>query len=129
MQEENKDHDRIRCITELLPVRDTLELLGGKWKILIILALAAKGPSRFMDLTRDIGRITPKMLSKELRDLEVNQLVSRTVQPTIPVTVEYALTEYGTTLQPLIAAMRDWGVKHRARMTGKEVAKPKKKAA
>lgn len=129
MKDPAVDHDRIRCITELLPVRDTLELLSGKWKILIILALAAKGPSRFMDLARDIGRITPKMLSKELRDLEVNQLVSRTVLPTIPVTVEYALTDYGATLQPLIATMRDWGAKHRARMTGKAVVKPKKKAA
>ncbi|MBX2972023.1 MAG: helix-turn-helix transcriptional regulator [Flavobacteriales bacterium] len=122
-------HDRIRCISELLPTRDTLELLSGKWKILIIMALAAKGPSRFMELVRDIGNITPKMLSKELRDLEQNQLVTRTVLPTIPVTVEYALTDYGHTLRPVIAAMRDWGMKHRALMTGKETAKVKKKAA
>lgn len=122
-------HDHIRCVSELLPTRDTLELLAGKWKILIIMALAAKGRSRFMELVHDIGRITPKMLSKELRDLEQNQLVTRTVQPTIPVTVEYELTPYGHTLQPVIASMRDWGITHRARMTGKAVPKTRKKAA
>lgn len=123
------EHDRIRCISELLPTRDTLELLSGKWKILIIMALAAKGPSRFMEMVRDIGSITPKMLSKELRDLEQNQLVTRKVLPTIPVTVEYELTEYGHTLQPVIASMRDWGMEHRARMTGKRAPSVKKKAA
>lgn len=123
------ERDRIRCISELLPTRDTLELLSGKWKILIIVALAAKGRSRFMEMVRDIGAITPKMLSKELRDLEQNQLVSRTVLPTMPVTVEYELTPYGHTLEPVIATMRDWGITHRARITGKAVPKARKKAA
>jgi DNA-binding HxlR family transcriptional regulator len=123
------DHTRARCISELLPTRDTLDLLSGKWKILIIMALAVKGRSRFMEMVRDIGSITPKMLSKELRDLEQNQLVTRKVLPTIPVTVEYELTEYGHTLQPVIASMRDWGMAHRARMTGKAVPKARKKAA
>lgn len=130
MKKPVNDKDRIRCISELLPTRDTLELLSGKWKILIILALAAKGRSRFMEMARGIGTITPKMLSKELRDLEQNQLVTRTVLPTIPATVEYELTPYGHTLQPVIAAMRDWGIKHRARMTGKSApAKPARRAA
>ncbi|MBK8341415.1 MAG: helix-turn-helix transcriptional regulator [Flavobacteriales bacterium] len=123
----NQGH--IRCISDLLPTRDTLEILSGKWKILIIVALAVKGRSRFMELVRDIGAITPKMLSKELRDLEQNDLVSRSVQPTIPVTVEYELTEYGRTLKPVLVAMRDWGTTHRARMTGKATPKKRKKAA
>jgi DNA-binding HxlR family transcriptional regulator len=122
-------HDRIKCISELLPTRDTLELLSGKWKILIIMALAAKGRSRFMEMVRDIGAITPKMLSKELRDLEQNGLVKRTVLPTIPVTVEYELTDHGRSLEPVIASMRDWGIKHRARITGKKAPKQQKKAA
>ncbi len=125
MKKTNNDPERARCISELLPTRDTLELLSGKWKILIIMALVVKGRSRFMELARDIGTITPKMLSKELRDLEQNQLVSRTVQPTVPVTVEYALTDYGHTLRPVIEAMRDWGVTHRARMTGRPARKRK----
>jgi DNA-binding HxlR family transcriptional regulator len=110
--------DRIKCLTEILPTSDTVELLSGKWKVLIILALLAKGRSRFNELVADIGTITPKMLSKELRDLEQNQLVTRTVQATIPVTVEYQLTTHGRSLEPLIAAMRDWGIKHRARIAG-----------
>jgi DNA-binding HxlR family transcriptional regulator len=125
MKKTNNDPERARCISELLPTRDTLELLSGKWKILIIMALVVKGRSRFMELARDIGTITPKMLSKELRDLEQNQLVSRTVQPTVPVTVEYALTDYGRTLRPVIEAMRDWGITHRARMTGRPARKRK----
>ena len=129
MKKIDADHDRFHCISELLPTRDTLELLSGKWKILIIMALVVKGRSRFMELVRDIGTITPKMLSKELRDLEQHQLVSRTVLPTIPVTVEYELTAYGHTLQPVLGAMRDWGITHRARITGKTVPKGKKKAA
>ena len=128
----NKLHpDRIKCITELIPTRDTLELLAGKWKVMIIMVLAAKGRSRFMQMVRDIGTITPKMLSKELRDLEQNQLVTRTVLATIPVTVEYELTDYGHTLQPVLAAMRDWGINHRARITGRPALqfKGKSKAA
>lgn len=111
----NSPH-RIKCISELLPTSDTVELLSGKWKVLIILTLLAKGTSRFNELVSDIGTITPKMLSKELRDLEQNELVSRTVKATVPVTVEYQLTEHGRTLEPLIATMRDWGIMHRARI-------------
>ncbi|MCU0319326.1 MAG: helix-turn-helix transcriptional regulator [Flavobacteriales bacterium] len=112
--------NRIKCISEILPTRDTVELLSGKWKVLIILTLLAKGTSRFNELVADIGTITPKMLSKELRDLEQNQLVSRTVKATVPVTVEYQLTAHGHTLEPLIAAMRDWGNTHRARIAGRK---------
>lgn len=126
MKKIGNEENRVRCMSELLPTRDTLELLSGKWKILIIMALVVKGRSRFMELVRDIGSITPKMLSKELRDLEMNQLVSRTVLPTVPVTVEYELTDYGHTLKPVILAMRDWGITHRARMTGKAVPKVRK---
>ena len=111
--------DHFKCTSELLPTRDTVELLAGKWKILILMVLVIRGRTRFMEMVREIGVITPKMLSKELRHLEQNLLVSRTVQPTIPVTVEYELTDYGHTLQPVIAAMRDWGITHRERITGK----------
>lgn len=123
--------DHFKCTTELLPTRDTVELLAGKWKILILMVLAIRGRTRFMEMVREIGAITPKMLSKELRHLEQNHLVSRTVQPTIPVTVEYELTDYGHTLRPVIAAMRDWGITHRERITGKagKGAKRKVKAA
>ncbi len=70
------------------------------------------GRKRFKELEREITGITPRMLSKELRDLEANQLITRTVYDTTPVTVEYALTEYGKSLDKVISAMCDWGKKY-----------------
>lgn len=124
----NSPH-RIKCISELLPTSDTVELLSGKWKVLIILTLLAKGKTRFNEMLTDIGTITPKMLSKELRDLEQNQLVSRTVKPTVPVTVEYEVTAHGRSLEPLIAAMRDWGIKHRAQVVARKTNTRRKTTA
>jgi DNA-binding HxlR family transcriptional regulator len=99
------------------PITDTLEIVGGKWKLPILFELLNQGkPQRFMELQRQIGGITAKMLSKELRDLEMNQLVERKVYPTTPVTVEYAMTEYGKTLEKLIGSLYDWGAQHRARI-------------
>jgi len=100
------------CIEFIRPVRDVLDLINGKWKLPILIALSF-GNKRFKELERDVEGITPRMLSKELRDLETNQLISRHVYDSVPVTVEYALTTYGKTLDEVIAAMRDWGKKHR----------------
>lgn len=101
----------------MLPITDTLEIVGGKWKLPILFSLIrAKKPLRFMDLQREIGAITPKMLSKELKDLEINQLVQRTVYPTTPVTVEYSMTQYGKTLGKVMRALEEWGTQHRARI-------------
>jgi len=69
-----------------------------------------------MELQREIEGIGAKMLSKELQELEINQLITRTVFDTKPVTVEYAITEYGNTLQPIIKEMSIWGSKHRKRI-------------
>ena len=69
-------------------------------------------------MERQIPKITARMLSKELKELEINQLVKRTVYDTIPVTVEYELTPYGNSLQDVLMALRDWGVKHRNRIIG-----------
>jgi DNA-binding HxlR family transcriptional regulator len=107
------------CTTFIKPVRDVLDIINGKWKLPILIALTF-GNKRFKELERDISGITPKMLSKELRDLEMNELVSRNVYDTIPVTVEYSLTEYGKSLDDVIAALRAWGMKHRRRLFGKQ---------
>jgi DNA-binding HxlR family transcriptional regulator len=106
-------HDE--CRSQLLAINDALDILRGKWKIQIIGTLTF-GKGRFKELQRGIPGITAKMLSKELRDLEMNQLVVRTVYNTKPVTVEYELTEYGTTLDKVINELRDWGMKHRKRI-------------
>ena len=85
-------------------MQDALEILSGKWKLPIIIALMF-GVKRFSDLSREIPRITDRMLSKELRDLEMNKLVKRKVYDTFPVTVEYTMTDYGKTLKKVIQAL------------------------
>lgn len=96
-----------------LAVRDTMELLSGKWKIQIIGVLMFNGKLRFMDLLRVVNGIAAKMLSKELQDLEANQLITRKVLNTKPITVEYEITPYGKTLEPLIEEIVNWGKEHR----------------
>jgi DNA-binding HxlR family transcriptional regulator len=112
-----EEHNPTECSKHLLPVRDALEMLSGKWKIPIIIALSF-GNRRFKELHRQIG-ITPKMLSKELKELEMHQLVKRTVYDSTPVSVEYELTPYAESLHPVIEALKDWGTQHRTRLMGK----------
>ena len=103
------------CKKNLLPVKDALDILSGKWKLPIIVALTFE-KKRFKEMQREIEGITPRMLSKELKELEVNQLVKRTVFDTLPVTVEYSLTTYGKTLHKVIVELRSWGIQHRKRL-------------
>lgn len=103
------------CIEYIRPVRDVLDIINGKWKLPILIALSF-GNKRFKELERDVEGITPRMLSKELRDLEINQLVLRTVYDTIPATIEYSLTDYGKSLDDVIVALRTWGKKHRSKL-------------
>ena len=96
---EQKDH----C-----PVEATLELIGGKYKALILWHLSEK-KLRFSELRKVITNATPKMLTQQLRELESNALIHREVFPVIPPKVEYSLTETGRSLLPILVAMRDWG--------------------
>src|SRR4051812_30289159 len=107
-------HDAVQCTKHRLAVTDTLELLSGKWKLPIIVTLSFK-TYRFKELAREVG-ITPRMLSKELKDLEMNELVIRPVKDTKPVTVEYSMTPYAKTLNGVIREMKNWGERHRARI-------------
>lgn len=93
---------------ENCPVEATLELIGGKYKSLILWHLA-DGTLRFSQLRREIAGITPKMLTQQLRELEAHALIHREVFPIVPPKVEYSLTELGQSLMPLLVAMRDWG--------------------
>src|SRR5690606_4741717 len=104
-----------QCHRALLPVNDALDVLSGKWKLPIILSLTF-GKKRFKQVQRELPGITPKMLSKELKELEMNQLVERNVYDTVPVSVEYELTAYGKTLRPLIKELHAWGEKHRKKI-------------
>ena len=103
------------CTRSMAGVQDALYVLSGKWKLPIIVALR-EGPKRFTELQRTVGGITPKLLSKELKELEVNEFVVRQIYPTSPVRVEYELTEYSTSLDQIIDALREWGWQHRARI-------------
>lgn len=112
------EHNKAECSKMLLPVRDALEILSGKWKLPIIVALTF-GTKRFKQISTEVQGITDKMLSKELKELEVNQLVKRTVIDTFPPTVEYTITEHGKTLDKLIQELRNWGMAHRKKIIGK----------
>jgi len=95
-------------LTDNCPVEATLELIGGKYKALILWHLS-EGKLRFSELRRAIQSATPKMLTQQLRELEANKLISREVFPVVPPKVEYSLTELGKSLMPILVAMRDWG--------------------
>jgi len=93
---------------ENCPVEATLELIGGKYKALILWHLSS-GKLRFNELRKAIRKATPKMLTQQLRELEEQNLIHREVYPVIPPKVEYSLTETGRSLMPILVAMRDWG--------------------
>jgi DNA-binding HxlR family transcriptional regulator len=106
------------CNTRITAIRDAMEILSGKWKFHILGTLLQSDRMRFMDLIREVDGIGAKMLSKELQDLEMNHLVSRTVLDTKPITVEYKITEYGRTLEPIIDEIANWGVEYRKSLYG-----------
>jgi len=101
------------CKVRITAIKDAMEILSGKWKFHILGTLMEGGKMRFMDLIREVDGIAAKMLSKELQDMEMNRLVSRTVLNTKPVTVEYEITEYGKTLSPIIDEIAKWGIAYR----------------
>lgn len=95
-------------ITNHCPVSITLDLIGGKYKSLILWHLA-EGKLRFSQLSKLIPQATPKMLTQQLREMESQHLINRTVFPVVPPKVEYSITDLGNSLMPVLAAMRDWG--------------------
>lgn len=110
------------CAYRLRAAHDALEAINGKWKIPIVLALSF-GSRRFGELHREIGHISPKMLSKELKDLEMSQLIKRTVFDSTPVVIEYSLTEVGQSLKPLMNSLVEWGTYYRKEVMSVKQAK------
>ena len=96
----------------ILALNDCLAVLNGKWKVPIIGTLLF-GTKRFKDLENTLKKITPRMLSKELKELEVNNIVKRNIYNERPVRIEYELTDSGYTLKPILEAMVEWGAQHR----------------
>ncbi|MEM1391308.1 MAG: helix-turn-helix domain-containing protein [Pseudomonadota bacterium] len=93
-----------------------MELIGGKWKGVVLYHLI-DGTMRFNELQRAAGTITQRVLTKQLRELENAGLIHREVYPVVPPKVEYSLTEKGHSLQPILLALRDWGLEHAIRDT------------
>lgn len=102
-----------QCVKQILAIKDTMELITGKWKILIIGTLLLNGTMRFMELKKALNGIASKKLSNDLQDLEINKLIERKVVKSKPITVEYSITEHGRSLDNLISELMDWGIKHR----------------
>ena len=104
---------------EIMAVHDAMDVLNGKWKISIISSICYYNKRRFSDILNDIPGISNKMLSQELKDLEINKLVKRTVLDTQPIAVQYQLSEYGLTLKTIINNLAEWGIEHRKVISGK----------
>ena len=104
---------------EIMAVHDAMDILSGKWKISIISSICYYNKRRFSDILNDVEGISNKMLSKELKELEINKLITRTVLNTQPIAVQYQLTEYGMTLKTIINNLAEWGIDHRKVIIGK----------
>lgn len=100
------------CSAAMLPVRDALDIISGKWKLIILISISS-GNNRFRQIERSIPKIASKVLAKELKDLEEHKLIKRTVYDESPVIVEYTTTDYTSSLGNIIKELRDWGTNHR----------------
>lgn len=96
-------------------VEATLAVIGGRWKPIILFHLLQSDVMRFGELQRSISGITQRMLTKQLRELEADEVIGRKVFAEVPPKVEYYLTDYGKSLEPTLMAMREWGARHMAK--------------
>ena len=101
------------CLHKIKAVHDVIYIIGGKWKISIITSLCY-GNKRYSDLLNEVEGISGKMLSRELKELEMNKLIERKVLDTKPIGVEYSLTEIGLSLKKVTETIADWGIEYRA---------------
>jgi len=114
-----EDHCQLGHKKEIMAVHDAMDVLSGKWKISIISSICYYNKRRFSDILNDVPGISNKMLSKELKELEINKLVNRTVLDTQPISVQYQLSEYGMSLKTIINNLTEWGLAHRKVISGK----------
>lgn len=105
------------CPKNILSIKDALEALEGRWKLLILFSLSS-GKKRFKQISKEVPGITDKTLSKELKSLEANQLVRRDVYDTFPPSVEYTITEHGISLEKVMEELHYWGLAHRKKIIG-----------
>lgn len=103
------------CAGSLKNVLDALYVLNGKWKLALILCLV-QSSKRFNEIQQEVTGISSKILAKELKDLELNDFITRTVYPTTPVTIVYEATAYSHTLKTVIGELSAWGEQHREKV-------------
>ena len=101
------------------PVATTVQLIGSKWKLLILRNLLQR-PWRFNELKRSLEGISQKVLTDSLRSMENNGIITRTIYPEVPPRVEYALSELGESMRPIITAMEQWGIGYQTKVCGEE---------
>ena len=106
------NNEKINDNLPACPVETTLMLIGNKWKVLIIRDLLT-GTKRFGELKKSIGKVSQKVLTTKLRDMEESGLISRKVYAEVPPKVEYSLTDLGKSLQPILNAMLQWGTEYK----------------
>ncbi|HWN30722.1 MAG TPA: helix-turn-helix domain-containing protein [Burkholderiales bacterium] len=101
------------------PAEITLKVIGGKWKLVILWHLRDE-VKRFSELKRNIPGITQRMLTQQLRELEKDGVISRKIYPQVPPRVEYSINKFGTSLQPILRSMCQWGIKYKKRVEALE---------
>lgn len=111
--QEDKNEKKFVFDEESCPVTATMQVLGGKWKAILINAIYHTSPARFGELKRSVKGITQSMLTQQLRELEEDGLISRKIYAEIPPRVEYTLTDFGLTLSPIMQSMANWGKEYR----------------
>ncbi|MVM33185.1 transcriptional regulator [Spirosoma sp. HMF4905] len=102
----------------MLPLRDALDVISGKWKVLILTSIMHDN-RRFSEIQKSIPKINPKVLAKELKDMEEHQLIRRIVHDNQPVLIEYVATEYSHSLKKAMMELLNWGINHRKQLLGK----------
>lgn len=107
----------VECSQKLSAIDDALYVIGGKWKLRVLIALR-EGCMRFNEIQREVDGISARVLSNELKELEINGFLNRKVHDTTPVMVEYKLTDYAQTLYGVMKALSDWGKLHRDKIRG-----------
>ena len=116
---ENEINTEIKeCTKAIMAIHDVMDILNGKWKVSIITCLCYQ-KMRYTDLLKEVNGISGKMLSRDLKELEANLLITRRVLNTQPITVQYELTEYGATLKNVTRVIADWGFEHRKKIMAK----------
>lgn len=117
----NKDNNKLLpinqeiCFKRILNMTDTLDILSGKWKISILILLSFE-PKRFSEISKLFKKITDRTLSKDLKDLENNLLISKKTIDAFPKTTEYSITEHGLSITKVLLELREWGQLHREKI-------------